>query len=235
MSELENFITRWDRLKRLAELKRRREADPRGDATPSSTAARDVAIEDAGAELQEGAAAAFDPANLPTIDSITGSTDIRAFLQPSVPADLTRAALRRVWVSDPVIRNFIGIAENQWDFTDPAAILGFGPLQDTGNAVNLVARAIARLDESLDSSAARSPDDREVAEKLPTVGDDSERNGNDDKTNETQPPSITQTDRETTDPTSANNQLEPARQPDRPRAGMRPRNARRAHGGAMPR
>jgi hypothetical protein len=32
---------------------------------------------------------------------------------------MTVAALRRAWVSDPVIRDFIGIAENQWDFTNP--------------------------------------------------------------------------------------------------------------------
>ena len=62
---------------------------------------------------------------------IVANTDIRAFLQSKVPAELTRAALRQAWASDPVIRDFIGIAENQWDFNDPTAIPGFGPLQRT--------------------------------------------------------------------------------------------------------
>jgi len=55
------------------------------------------------------------PEELPSVDTITVDTDIRAFLKSRVPAELTRAALRRAWSSDPAIRDFIGIAENQWD------------------------------------------------------------------------------------------------------------------------
>jgi len=71
---------------------------------------------------------AFDLASLPPIESIDATTDIRVFLAPGVPAELTRAALRRAWTSDPTIRDFIGIAENQWDFTNPGAVPGFGSL-----------------------------------------------------------------------------------------------------------
>ena len=70
----------------------------------------------------------FDPSGLPSIEAITANTDVRGFLQSRVPAELTRAALRQAWTSDPAIRDFIGIAENQWDFNDPNAIPGFGPL-----------------------------------------------------------------------------------------------------------
>jgi hypothetical protein len=49
-------------------------------------------------------------------------------LAPGVPPDLTRAALRRAWVADPKIHDFIGIAENQGDFTAVDAMPGFGPL-----------------------------------------------------------------------------------------------------------
>jgi Protein of unknown function (DUF3306) len=73
------------------------------------------------------AQAAFDPASLPPVESISGSTDIRSFLLPGVPAALTQAALRRAWTTDPAIRDFIGIAD-QLDFTDPTGIPGFGPL-----------------------------------------------------------------------------------------------------------
>jgi hypothetical protein len=79
----------------------------------------------------------FDLASLPSIDSITADTDIVAFLKAGVPNELARAALRRAWTSDPAIRDFIGIAENQWDFNDPNGIFGFGPLDATesGGAV----------------------------------------------------------------------------------------------------
>ena len=42
------------------------------------------------------------------------------------PLELSRAALRRAWAADPAIRDFVGLAENAWDFTDPTAMPGFG-------------------------------------------------------------------------------------------------------------
>jgi hypothetical protein len=74
----------------------------------------------------------FDPATLPPIDGITAASDVSAFLREGVPAELTRAALRRAWTADPAIRDFVGLAENAWDFTDPNAMPGFGPLEPTG-------------------------------------------------------------------------------------------------------
>ena len=85
-------------------------------------------------------------AGLPSIEAITVDTDIRGFLQSGVRAELSRAALRRAWVSDPAIRDFIGIAENQWDFNDPNAIPGFGPLQEQDSAPALLAQALGRHD-----------------------------------------------------------------------------------------
>ncbi|MGN6459585.1 MAG: DUF3306 domain-containing protein, partial [Pseudolabrys sp.] len=77
----------------------------------------------------------FDLASLPPIDSIVEGTDISAFLKQGVPLDLTRAALRRAWVTDPVIRDFVGLAENAWDFNDPTAMPGFGPLDQSPEEV----------------------------------------------------------------------------------------------------
>jgi hypothetical protein len=68
----------------------------------------------------------FDPANLPSVDSIGADTDIRDFLRPGVPPDLTREAFRRAWSTDPSIRDYIGPVKNGWGFHDPNAILGFG-------------------------------------------------------------------------------------------------------------
>ena len=84
---------------------------------------------------------------MPPIDSITAGSDIKAFLQAGVPQDLTRAALRRAWTADPAIRDFIGLAENQWDFTDPTAMPGFGPLEATDDLRQLVSQAMGRLSE----------------------------------------------------------------------------------------
>ena len=70
-------------------------------------------------------------ASLPPLESITAESDIRAFLAPGVPPELTRAALRRAWAADPKIRDFVGLAEYDWDFNTPGAMAGFGPLEMT--------------------------------------------------------------------------------------------------------
>lgn len=148
MSDAKNFVARWSRLKRdtARETKDKTAADAAG---PKPGAVGDEqgaegALPAAG-ELTEPA---FDPASLPSIESITGSSDIRVFLQKGVPAELTKAALRRVWTTDPAIRDFIGIAENQWDFTDPTAMPGFGPLEATDDVRELVAQAMGKLGQA---------------------------------------------------------------------------------------
>jgi len=116
MSEPEKFLDRWSRRKHEA-------ADE-----PAPVEVKDVAPP--AVEGKEPAAeAAFDPASLPSIESIGAESDIRAFLQAGVPPDLSRAALRRAWSADPAIRDFIGLVENGWDFNDPNGIPGFGPIQ----------------------------------------------------------------------------------------------------------
>src|SRR5205823_5731094 len=100
----------------------------------------------------------FDVASLPPIESITAVSDVTAFLRAGVPPELTRAALRRVWTADPAIRNFVGLAENAWDFTDPDAMPGFGPLESTDD----VRRMIAKVIDSIGKAA--QPADAEVAQ-----------------------------------------------------------------------
>jgi hypothetical protein len=80
------------------------------------------------AKIENPDDAEVDLSSLPPIESITGATDVTAFLRKGIPAELSRAALRRAWAADPAIRDFIGLAENAWDFNDPNAMPGFGPL-----------------------------------------------------------------------------------------------------------
>ena len=74
------------------------------------------------------AESSLDAANLPPIDSIGAGSDILPFLASGVPADLTRAALRRAWSTDPAIRDFVGLSENSWDFDAQDGAPGFGSL-----------------------------------------------------------------------------------------------------------
>jgi hypothetical protein len=123
VTDSENFISRWARLKQRNE---ENVAQPRPDAPAEEP---------------------FDLASLPSIESIVADTDISAFLQSRVPAELKRAALRRAWTSDPAIRDFIGIAENQWDFNDPTAMPGFGPMLEGDRLPELLTQALGGRDK----------------------------------------------------------------------------------------
>ncbi|WP_213737287.1 DUF3306 domain-containing protein [Bradyrhizobium sp. dw_411] len=146
MTAPENFVSRWARLKRASGIEP--EADPDGIQLDSAASV----VAETPPPRQEGEVVddPFDPASLPSIATITGDTDIRGFLQSRVPAALTRAALRQAWASDPAIRDFIGIAENQWDFNDPTAMPGFGPMLETDNLPKLLARAMGDRDKFAD-------------------------------------------------------------------------------------
>lgn len=53
----------------------------------------------------------------------------------------TPEELRSAWRTDPAIREFVEMADNQWDFNTPEAIPGFGDLGATAEARELIARA----------------------------------------------------------------------------------------------
>src|SRR5580704_15354693 len=104
MTEPEGFLSRWSRLKR--------DADDNAPEKAGVNEERDQSAEDeigssvvAGANTDKMAPVppSIDLSKLPPIESITAVTDIRAFLAPGVPLELSRAALRRAWVVDPNI------------------------------------------------------------------------------------------------------------------------------------
>lgn len=145
MSEPENFLARWSRRKRAA-------VDPVDEPAAKDAAVEQKKEEPLGGQVspdepaREGEAPAFDLSRLPAVESIVAGTDIRPFLAPGVPAELTRAALRRAWTTDPGIRDFIGLSENAWDFTK-AGPTGFGPLLPIDDVKKLVAEIFSHREE----------------------------------------------------------------------------------------
>jgi len=125
MSEPEKFLQRWSRRKR-------EQAEP---ATPAEAKPAPRA------EAVKPEEPALDPASLPPLESIGAESDIRAFLQPGVPPELMRAALRRAWSADPTIRDFVGLVENGWDFNDANAVPGFGAIEP-GEIARLLTQAL---------------------------------------------------------------------------------------------
>jgi Protein of unknown function (DUF3306) len=147
-----NVFVRWVRLKHKAKA-----AAQQAEAVSTGV----EATEEPGvnAAVQEP----FDPASLPSIGSITADTDIVAFLKSGVPTALTRAALRRAWTSNPAIRDFIGIADNQWDFNDPNGISGFGRLDAAVSGVTSLVQLSTTPGEMPDLLAERATPVERVA------------------------------------------------------------------------
>ncbi|WP_271899258.1 DUF3306 domain-containing protein [Candidatus Phyllobacterium onerii] len=150
MADQESFVARWSRLK----ISQEKDASQRDldlsvevpdMASPSQPPTLDTIPDVHPIEP------VFDPETLPSVESIIPGTDIRAFLQLGVPEELKIKALRRAWSTDPAIRDFIGIAENQWDFTAPNGIPGFGPLRETDNVAVLVAQAVGQFKNANDT------------------------------------------------------------------------------------
>jgi hypothetical protein len=238
MNDPEGFLSRWSRRKREAEDDQPQQAEAAEPVELNAKSGKSP-VPDKEAEAEEPptgdkpkAGPTFDVSNLPTIESISAETDIRAFLAPGVPPALTQAALRRAWVVDPKIRDFIEIAENQWDFTAPG-VPGFDLSPPTGDIKRMLAQIFGtppadessperKNDQTLeiaDAATVEPAPHRNVTEPVQPV-DQTVRKGEE---NSDQPAIIA--DAGTANAASQNN---PASQDEHPIP-------RRGHGGAMPR
>jgi nucleotide-binding universal stress UspA family protein len=138
MSESEGFLARWSRLKQRSPHERA--AAPEDGSQGALQADQDATPPASPPDV--------DLTTLPDLASIGPDSDIRPFLQAGVPQELTGAALRSAWVADPAIRDFVEIADNQWDFNAESGIPGFGSLGSSDYAKGLVARALEGLDDA---------------------------------------------------------------------------------------
>jgi len=160
MSEPENFLERWSRRKRAAA-----DAPPpqKDEIAPQEiTEAAPAPATDVPKDASDGEP--FDLASLPSIESIGAETDIRAFLQPGVPPELTRAALRRAWSADPAIRDFVGLVESGWDFNDPQAMAGFGSI-DAGEVTRLLSQVVGELPAPAAEAPVETPSETVLSER----------------------------------------------------------------------
>jgi hypothetical protein len=168
MNDRENFLSRWVRRKRDVAKGGQDSPDASADiapaepdtADPQRTAAIDPPVpRPASPEAhpeEKSDEPLFDISKLPSIESITAETDIRPFLLRGVPAALRQAALRRMWVADPKIRDFIEMAENQWDFTGASEIPGFDFSPPTGDIKRMIADIYGKLPASESETEAQS-------------------------------------------------------------------------------
>jgi Protein of unknown function (DUF3306) len=168
----EHFLSRWARLKQEAAKR----APKPERAQPQSSAIAPEAEGRSGAEAGRAATAwspapeLFDPASLPPLEAIGPGSDIAAFLSRNVPAELTRAALRRAWSADPAIRDFVGLAENSWDFNAPDGVPGFSPMRATDDIRKLFAHVSGEKLEAPPEAVATATGEPGLAHAETQVG-----------------------------------------------------------------
>jgi hypothetical protein len=127
-----SFLARWSQRKQEAKRPDPRQdapiADSPGSSPPPATEA------DAPQE--------FDLSTLPKLEDLTETTDITAYLRKGVPQHLRNAALRRSWVLDPAIRNYVNPAlDYAYDWNTPGGVPGsseIGPGMDVERMVSQI-------------------------------------------------------------------------------------------------
>ena len=133
----EGFLSRWSRLKR-------------GEDQPLPATGKTPVLEPepAGANTPVSAEVVpslIDLTKLPRLDELTSNSDFAAFLQKGVPEELKRLALRKAWSLDPAIRDFVEVAENQYDWNTPGGVPGFGEIAPGTDMKALLAQAIGDM------------------------------------------------------------------------------------------
>lgn len=135
MSGDDTFLSRWS--------KRKREALAQSANAAKASLAEDV--ETGGEQPGQGEEEPFDLSLLPDLESLSGDSDIQAFLHKAVPDALRNAALRKVWALDPAVRNYVGEAlDYAYDWNTPGGIPGFGEILSNEQSADFVRNLLAR-------------------------------------------------------------------------------------------
>jgi hypothetical protein len=252
MSDPEDFLTRWSRRKRQAVEEPVAPSDDGAQCTSDESPAKPAegpaarpAVEVMKADTPESV---LDLSKLPSIESITAETDIRVFLAPGVPMELRLAALRRAWVADPKVRDFVGLADYDFDFHTPGAIPGFGSLEMTDELRREVTRIVSawQAEPRVVGPAAAQEPDTGVGRKAPTGQPAVAPEETKPVPNPGQPAPVVNSDASTDQPASAQDELindkedtrrviadAAVRQQHSPAENLQTL-ARRGHGGALP-
>jgi hypothetical protein len=130
--EVGSFLARWSRRKAAA----RRGAPEPEPHPPVAPAAEEAAgpRPDEGGPVEprtdprpgsETRPAEFDLAKLPDPDTLDATSDFSVFMQPGVPAELKRRALRRLWKVNPIISTPDGTDDYYivTDFSDASTVV----------------------------------------------------------------------------------------------------------------
>ncbi len=118
----EGFSARWSRRK-TAERERAKDADLEAIPEPAESQLKSSALTytEPETETEPGSepetAPEIAPEDLPDVESLEKDSDYTPFMQTGVPEWLRRKALRKLWLSDPVLANLDGLNDYDEDYS----------------------------------------------------------------------------------------------------------------------
>lgn len=128
---MSGFLERWSRKKRAAE----EDVGEEPDADEPVEALADLEVSESEEDLPDEEVLNA----LPSLDQITLDTNIMPFLQRGVPRAMKNAALRKMWLLDPRIRDHKDLAvDYAWDWNTPGGVPGSGGEVSAESAAKLV-------------------------------------------------------------------------------------------------
>ncbi len=123
----EGPLERWSR--RKTEAHGERENQPRPDEAAAFAELADTPHADPVADEAETVDAETPP--LPPLEELDADSDYTPFLAEGVPEALARAALRKLWLSDPVFANLDGLNDYDEDFNLIDKVIAVADANDT--------------------------------------------------------------------------------------------------------
>ena len=135
----------WSRRKAAVEA----EAEAERLAIEAAAEAEETALLEA-ERANKSDAELLEELGLPDPETLTQGDDFAAFMGKHIPEHLRRRALRRLWVSNPVLANLDGLLDHAEDFSDAATSAG------TVASAYRVGRGMLKHIEALAASAEQT-------------------------------------------------------------------------------
>ena len=161
--EEDGFLGRWSRLKRA-------QATPAAAPEPE-TPAPEAPAPPAEPGLPEPESLSEEElAALPRIEDLAEGSDIRPFLRAGVPRDLRNAALRRMWMLTPAIRDYRDPAvDYAWDWNTPGGVPGDGAAPSPERAAEMLRALVAPREKRPSEPPGEGADAPETPDVLAAV------------------------------------------------------------------
>lgn len=151
LNDAPDFLSRWSR--RKVEAREQDVVEPQADLELVDEDDIEYSEEQL-AELTDEDI--LEELGLPDPDTLEAGDDFKGFMKRAVPARIRNRALRKLWLSDPVLANVDMLVDYGEDFTDAATV--FPDMKTAYEVGKGIARRFEKIAEDLKDDAVSEPE-----------------------------------------------------------------------------